>query len=45
MLVALNMAGIEGIVCMAHKLHIVVHDALGLGSHVKPEWDAGTWET
>ena len=44
MLVALNAGGFEGIICMAHKLHLVVCDALGLGRHVKPKWDAGTWK-
>ena len=44
MLTALNVVGFEGIVCMAHKLHLVVHNALGLGSHVKPQWDVGTRE-
>uniref|UniRef100_A0ABM5FI97 Zinc finger BED domain-containing protein 6-like isoform X1 n=2 Tax=Pogona vitticeps TaxID=103695 RepID=A0ABM5FI97_9SAUR len=45
MLAVLNAAGFEGIVCMAHQLHLVVQDAVGLGSRVNPEWNAGTRET
>ena len=45
MLVALDAVWFEGIVCMAHKLHLVVHSATGLGSHIKPEWEKGAQET
>ncbi|KAJ7319948.1 hypothetical protein JRQ81_019459 [Phrynocephalus forsythii] len=34
MLAMLNVAGLKSIVCMAHKLHLVVHDTLGLGSQM-----------
>lgn len=44
MLVALNTLAFKGIVCMVHKLNIV-HRAIGLGSALKPDWDAGTQET
>ena len=43
MLAAFGVAGFESIVRMVNKLHLV-HDAIGLGSKIKPEWDAGNWE-
>ena len=45
MLAALNEVGFKGIVCITHRLHLVVCDAIGLSSHVKPKWDAATQET
>ncbi|KAJ7345153.1 hypothetical protein JRQ81_001103, partial [Phrynocephalus forsythii] len=45
MLAMLNAAGLKGIVCMAHKLHLVVRDALDLGSQVRETWCEGTKET
>ena len=44
MLAALNAADFEGFVYMVHKLHLVVCNTIGLGSHVKPRWDTGTRE-
>lgn len=35
-LVALDVAGFEGIMCMMHKSHLVVCDAIGLGSTIQP---------
>ncbi|XP_054833482.1 zinc finger BED domain-containing protein 4-like isoform X2 [Eublepharis macularius] len=42
---ALKAVSLEGIVCLAHKLHLVMRDALGLGSTIKPTWDQGTLDT
>nr|XP_020661643.1 insulin-like growth factor-binding protein 2 [Pogona vitticeps] len=36
MLAVLNAAGFKGTECMTHKLHLVVHDTIGLESHIKP---------
>ncbi|KAJ7341765.1 hypothetical protein JRQ81_006776 [Phrynocephalus forsythii] len=42
---ALNEAGLKGIVRMAHKLHLVMCDALGLGSQVREACVRATRET
>ncbi|KAJ7341004.1 hypothetical protein JRQ81_004569 [Phrynocephalus forsythii] len=42
MLTALNKVGLKDIVCMAHKLHLLARNALGLGSQVRETWCEGT---
>ncbi|KAJ7324598.1 hypothetical protein JRQ81_017618 [Phrynocephalus forsythii] len=44
MINAVERAGFQGIVCTAHKLHLVVGDAIGLGAP-KDSWCEGTLET
>lgn len=40
MLAVVRTVHVKGIVCLEHMLHLVVRDALGLGSTAKPTWDA-----
>ncbi|KAJ7324562.1 hypothetical protein JRQ81_017582 [Phrynocephalus forsythii] len=44
MINAVERAGFQGIMCTAHKLHLVVGDAIGLGAS-KDSWCEGTLET
>ncbi|KAJ7344517.1 hypothetical protein JRQ81_000467 [Phrynocephalus forsythii] len=44
MINTVDRAVLQGIVCAAHKLHLVVGDAIGLGAP-KDSWDEGTLET
>lgn len=43
-MVVVKAACFKGIVCLEHMLHLVVKEALGLGSTVRTIWEIATLE-